>query len=36
VQQSAGRWQVVYDVSVEVEGQSKPALAAEWIGAGFL
>lgn len=36
VQRSAGRWQVVYDVSVEVEGQPKPALVAEWIGAGFL
>ena len=31
-----GRWQVVYDVSVEIEGQPKPALVAEWIGAGFL
>jgi acyl dehydratase len=30
------RWQAVYDVTVEVQGQAKPALAAEWIGAGFL
>ena len=36
VQRAAGRWQVLYDVSVEVEGQPKPALVAEWIGAGFL
>jgi acyl dehydratase len=31
-----GRWQAVYDVLVEVQGQPKPALAAEWIAAGFL
>ncbi len=30
-----GRWQSVYDVTVEIEGKPKPALAAEWIGAGF-
>ena len=34
--QLSGRWQVVYDVTVEIEGQPKPALVAEWIGAGFL
>lgn len=34
--QPGGRWQVIYDVSVEIEGQSKPALVAEWIGAGFV
>jgi len=34
--QPSGRWQVIYDVSVEIEGQPKPALVAEWIGAGFL
>jgi acyl dehydratase len=34
--QPGGRWQLLYDVSVEVEGQPKPALVAEWIGAGFL
>jgi acyl dehydratase len=33
---AAARWHAVYDVTVEIEGQSKPALAAEWIGAGFL
>ena len=31
-----GRWQAVYDVVVEIEGQAKPALAAEWIAAGFM
>jgi acyl dehydratase len=30
------RWQAIYDVVVEIEGQTKPALAAEWIAAGFL
>ena len=30
------RWQSVYDVTVEIEGKPKPALVAEWIGAGFL
>ena len=34
--QASQRWQVIYDVSVEIEGQPKPALVAEWIGAGFL
>lgn len=33
--QASQRWQVIYDVSVEIEGQPKPALVAEWIGAGF-
>jgi acyl dehydratase len=33
---SQGRWQAVYDVLVEVQGQPKPALAAEWIAAGFM
>ena len=33
---AAGRWHAVYDVTVEIEGQSKQALAAEWIGAGFM
>jgi acyl dehydratase len=34
--QASGRWQSIYDVTVELEGESKPALVAEWIGAGFL
>jgi acyl dehydratase len=33
---SSGRWQALYDVKVEIEGEAKPALIAEWIGAGFL
>ncbi len=32
----SGRWQAIYDVKVEIEGEPKPALIAEWIGAGFL
>ena len=28
---SAREWQLTYDVSVEVEGKPKPALAATWI-----
>jgi acyl dehydratase len=34
--QPSGRWQAVYDVKVEIEGAPRPALVAEWIGAGFL
>jgi acyl dehydratase len=33
---TSGRWQVIYDVKIEIEGEPKPALIAEWIGAGFL
>jgi acyl dehydratase len=33
---ASGRWQVIYDVKIEIEGEPKPALIAEWIGAGFL
>ncbi|MEO8629987.1 MAG: MaoC family dehydratase [Betaproteobacteria bacterium] len=32
----SGRWQSIYDVKVEIEGKAKPAIVAEWIGAGFL
>ena len=32
---ASGRWQAVYDVKIEIEGEPKPALIAEWIGAGF-
>jgi acyl dehydratase len=31
-----GRWQQVTEVSVEIEGEEKPALTAEWIGHTFL
>jgi acyl dehydratase len=34
--QASGRWQAVYGVTVEIEGESKPALVAQWVGAGFL
>jgi acyl dehydratase len=34
--QASGRWQSIYDVTVEIEGEAKPALVAQWIGAGFL
>jgi acyl dehydratase len=29
--QSGGRMQIVHDVTIEIEGEAKPALAAEWI-----
>ena len=29
--QSGGRMQIVHDVAIEIEGESKPAIAAEWI-----
>jgi acyl dehydratase len=32
----SGRWQAIYDVKVEIEGEPRPALTAEWIAAGFL
>lgn len=31
-----GRWQFVHDVTVEIEGENKPALTAAWIGQVFL
>ena len=34
--QPAGRWQAIYDVTVEIQGEAKPSLVAEWIAAGFL
>jgi acyl dehydratase len=30
------RWQSTMDVSVEIEGEAKPALVAEWVTAGLL
>ena len=30
-QRSPREWQLTYDVSVEIEGQHKPALAATWL-----
>jgi len=33
--QPGRRWQAVYTVEVEVEGQPRPALVADWVGAGL-
>jgi acyl dehydratase len=30
-----GQWQFVHDVTVDIEGEDKPALTAEWIGMIF-
>ncbi len=31
-----GRWQTTTEVTVEIEGEDKPALVAEWIGQSFM
>jgi acyl dehydratase len=31
-----GQWQFVHEVTVEIEGETKPALTADWIGLIFL
>ena len=31
-----GQWQLVHDVTIEIEGEEKPALTAQWIGLMFL
>ncbi len=31
-----GQWQFVHNVSVEIEGEAKPALTADWIGLIFI
>jgi acyl dehydratase len=31
-----GRWQQITEVTVEIEGEDKPALTAEWIGHTFM
>ena len=31
-----GQWQFVHHVAVEIEGEDKPALTAEWIGLVFV
>jgi acyl dehydratase len=31
-----GQWQFVHEVTVEIEGEDKPALVAEWIGLIFV
>jgi acyl dehydratase len=30
------RWTTTWDVTIEIEGSEKPAIVAEWLGAGFL
>ena len=34
--QASSRWQAIYGVTVEIEGELKPALVAQWVSAGFL
>jgi acyl dehydratase len=31
-EKDAGRWLIRYEVTVEIEGETKPALIAEWLG----
>jgi acyl dehydratase len=31
-----GQWQFVHNVTVEIEGEDKPALTADWIGMMFI
>lgn len=31
-----GQWQITYEVTVEIEGEEKPALIADWIGYMFI
>ena len=35
-EKKAGQWQFVHHVTVEIEGEDKPALTAEWIGLIFI
>ena len=35
-QKGAGRWLLKHEVTVEIEGQDKPALVAEWLGMQVL
>ena len=32
----SSQWQISYEVTVEIEGEEKPALIAEWIGYMFI
>lgn len=32
----ASQWQITYEVTVEIEGEEKPALVADWIGYMFI
>ena len=35
-QKRPGQWQFVHNVTVEIEGEDKPALTADWIGMIFV
>jgi acyl dehydratase len=35
-EQRSGQWQFAHEVTVEIEGEDKPALVAEWIGLLFV
>jgi acyl dehydratase len=35
-QKRPGQWQFVHTVTVEIEGEDKPALTADWIGMIFV
>jgi acyl dehydratase len=35
-EKGAGRWLIRYEVTVEIEGEDKPALIAEWLGMQVL
>lgn len=35
-QRADGGYKIAYDVTVEIEGQDKPALAARWLGLRYL
>jgi acyl dehydratase len=35
-EQRPGQWQFAHEVTVEIEGEEKPALIAEWIGLLFV
>lgn len=30
------RWNATWEISVEIEGEGKPAIVAEWLNAGFI
>ena len=35
-EKKTGQWQLVHNVTVEIEGEDKPALTADWIGQLFV
>ena len=34
-EKAPGQWVTTFDVTIEIEGESKPALIAEWLGMQF-